>query len=297
MNGAVTASRRPAAPGTASPGWEVLSVIVPVRDEAPTIVELLRRVDEASTPGMQKQIIVVDDGSRDETPRLLAAQGAGPGYVLVRHVRGRGKGAAIRTALGHVAGSIVVIQDADLEYDPAEYVSLVEPIRRGQARVVYGSRFLGSIEGMSWSHRLANRFLSLLAHRLGESRISDEATCFKAFDASLLRSLPLRCRGFEFCAEVTGLLQAVGEPIIEVPVHYHARARASGKKVRVRDGFIAVAWLLWTRCGRRSDRRALQPSVGLHRLGGKPLGGYATPRSSLSVTAPASRVRSAAWPR
>jgi dolichol-phosphate mannosyltransferase len=240
----------------------VVSVIVPVHEEAATIAQLLRRVEGAPTPGMRKQIIVVDDGSRDGTPRLLAAHGARRGYVLLRHARRRGKGAAIRTALPHVAGAIALIQDADLEYDPAEYPSLVEPIRRGRARVVYGSRSLGSIEGMSRSHRLANRMLSLLADRLGGSRITDEATCYKAFDASLLRSLPLRCRGFEFCAEVTGLLQATGEPIVEVPVRYCARARASGKKVRARDGFVAVAWLLWARCGRRRERQALLASLG-----------------------------------
>jgi dolichol-phosphate mannosyltransferase len=247
----------PCAPSPAAATSDVLSIIVPVRNEAATVRDLLRRVEAAAVPGMLQQIIVVDDGSEDETPRLLEALTADPTYVVLRHARGRGKGAAIRTALPHVAGSIVLIQDADLEYDPADHARLVEPIRRGEARVVYGSRFLGTIAGMRWMHRIANRALSLLADRLGRSRITDEATCYKAFSASLLRSLPLRCTGFEFCAEVTGLLQAVGEPIVEVPITYRSRGRASGKKVRARDGFVAVAWMLWARYGRRGDRRTL----------------------------------------
>jgi dolichol-phosphate mannosyltransferase len=234
---------------------EVLSIIVPVKDEARTLPELLASVVEAEVPGMQKEIIVVDDGSSDGTADVLESYVGREGFVLLHHEHNLGKGAAIRTAIDHVTGSIVIIQDADHEYDPADHAALVEPIRSGRARVVYGSRFLGSIDGMALANRLANRFLSGLASAVGGTRITDEATCYKVFDAAVLKSLPLRCRRFEFCPEVTGLLTAAREPIVEVPIRYQGRTLASGKKVRAKDGFIAVWWLLWSRYGRRAEKR------------------------------------------
>jgi len=133
----------------------------------------------------------------------------------------------------------------------------VEPIQRGETRVVYGSRFQGSIVGMQLANRAANKILSLMASALGPSHITDEATCFKVFDATLLKAMPLRCRRFEFCPEVTGLLQGMGEAIVEVPIQYTGRGRDAGKKVRAKDGVIAVAWLLHSRFGRRNERRDL----------------------------------------
>ena len=235
---------------------DVLSVIVPIKDEAGTLAELISLVEEAEVPGMQKEIVIVDDGSTDETPDLLDAYRQREGFVVLRHGANRGKGAAIRTALAQVSGSVVLIQDADREYDPADHAALVEPIRAGRARAVYGSRFLGVAEGMAWPNLVANKILSWTASLAGRSRITDEATCYKVFDADLLRSLPLRCRRFEFCPEVTGFLQAMGEPIVEVPITYRARHRRAGKKVRPKDGFIAMWWLLWTRFGRRAEKRA-----------------------------------------
>lgn len=233
---------------------ELLSVIVPVKDEAATIAELVELVDGARVPGMTKELVLVDDGSTDATPAILETLARRPDVLVLRHERNRGKGAAIRTALPYVKGSIVVIQDADHEYSPADYAALVGPIRSGAARVVYGSRFLGTIEGMALPNLAANRMLSWLATAIGPSRVTDEATCFKVFDTDLLRSLPLRCEGFEFCPEVTGLLQAMRERIVEVPISYTGRDRDSGKKVRAGDGLAAVRWLLWSRFGRRRDR-------------------------------------------
>lgn len=233
---------------------ELLSVIVPVKDEAATIAELVDLVDETRVPGMTKELVLVDDGSTDGTPAILDALADRPDVLVLRHDSNRGKGAAIRTAIDHVRGSIVIIQDADHEYSPSDYAALVAPIRSGATRVVYGSRFLGKIDGMAFPNLVANKVLSWLATAIGPSRVTDEATCFKVFDTDLLRSLPLRCEGFEFCPEVTGLLQATRERIVEVPISYTGRNRDSGKKVRARDGLAAVRWLLWSRFGRRRDR-------------------------------------------
>ena len=235
---------------------ELLSIIIPVKDEAVTLADLIASVEEAEVPGMEKEIVVVDDGSRDETPELLRRYEGRQGFVLLRHAENQGKGAAIRTAIPHTSGSIVLIQDADREYDPADLAALVQPIREGRARVVFGSRFRGSIAGMAFANRVGNRVLSLAGSMIGPSHITDEATCYKVFDREVLTALPLRCRRFEFCPEVTGLLQAAKEPIVEVPIHYHGRSKAKGKKVRPKDGFVAVWWLAWSRFGRWAEKRS-----------------------------------------
>ncbi|MGI9034359.1 MAG: glycosyltransferase family 2 protein [Acidimicrobiales bacterium] len=234
---------------------QLLSVIVPVKDEAATVAGLITMIEETDVPAMAKEIIVVDDGSTDGTRSILHAYEGREGFTVLHHDRNRGKGRAIRTAIGKAAGSIVIIQDADHEYDPSDYAHLVEPILAGRTRVVYGSRFLGSPQGMAVRNRVANKVLAWTANSLGPSRITDEATCFKVFDAELLRSLPLRCEGFEFCPEVTGLLQGMREPIVEVPVTYAGRRQRDGKKVRARDGFAALWWLLQSRFFRREDQR------------------------------------------
>lgn len=234
---------------------QLLSVIVPVKDEVATVADLITLIEETDVPAMEKEVIVVDDGSTDGTRDILRRYEGRQGFTVVHHDRNRGKGMAVRTAIEHMKGSIAIIQDADHEYDPSEYPALVEPILAGTTRVVYGSRFLGSPEGMALPNLLANKVLARLAGIIGPSKITDEATCFKVFDADLLRSLPLRCERFEFCPEVTGLLQGMGEPILEVPIRYRARARDAGKKVRAKDGFTAVWWLLWSRYGRQPEQK------------------------------------------
>lgn len=233
----------------------LLSVIIPVKDEAATLEQMIAMVVAVDVPGMDKEVILVDDGSSDATAEILARHSDREGFVVLHHEVNQGKGAAIRTALGHATGSIVLIQDADLEVVPSEYPRLVEPIRSGRTRVVYGSRFMGSKPGMSLANYVGNRSLSFLASAMGPSRITDEATCFKVFDAQFLKSLPLKCRRFEFCPEVTGFLQAMKEPIVEVAVDYVARNREEGKKVRASDGLVALVWLLQSRYGRRADKR------------------------------------------
>jgi glycosyltransferase involved in cell wall biosynthesis len=213
-------------------------VLVPVYNERETIEEALRRVKAA--PG-EKEIIVVDDASTDGTLTLLEAD---PEIHLIRHPVNRGKGACIRTALAAAAGDVVIIQDADLEYDPEDYPLLVEPIRRGEARVVYGSRFLRGRPPMRWPNLLCNRLLALAANLLYGAGITDEATCYKAFDAALLKELPLDCRRFEFCPEVTAKVRRLGIRIHEVPIRYTARSFDAGKKIRPWDAVDAFRTLL-----------------------------------------------------
>ena len=214
-----------------------LSVIIPVYNERTTILETIARV--RASP-VEKEIIVVDDASTDGTPDLVAPL-AGPDLKLLRQPHNQGKGAAIRRALPEVTGDIVLIQDADLEYDPADYPALIAPIGAGEAEVVYGTR-APEFQGMRWRHRVFNWAAARLANLLYRAQITDEATCYKVFRTELLRSLPLRSQRFDFCPEVTARIRKRGLRIHEVPIHYQARSVGAGKKIRWWDGVIA----LWT---------------------------------------------------
>ncbi len=245
----------------------LLTVIVPVFNEERTVDALLRRLCDGPYP--DKEVIVVDDGSTDATPALLARWEGTPGIVLLRHQHNRGKGAAVRTGLAHAAGEITLIQDADLEYDPADIPLLVEAIRRGEGNVVYGSRYLCPSRALGWTRfRLAVCLLNALVRLLYGQRLTDEATCYKAFRTALLRQLDLRATGFEFCPEVTAKVCRLGYPIVEVPIHYRPRGRAEGKKIRWRDAWVAV-WVLVRyrffrgagRGGLSADRRQLGHEV------------------------------------
>jgi len=214
-----------------------LSVIIPVYNEQATIAETIARV-RASSP--EKEIIVVDDASTDATCDIVAPLVADD-LTLIRQPQNAGKGAAIRRGLQQVTGDIVLIQDADLEYDPADYPALIAPIIAGQADVVYGTR-APDFHGMSWRHRLFNWIAARLTNLLFRANLTDEATCYKVFRTEVLRSIPLTCRRFEFCPEVTAKVRRRGLPIHEVPVSYQARDIGAGKKIRWWDGVIA----LWT---------------------------------------------------
>jgi len=219
-----------------------VTFIVPAFNEAPTIEDVLERVDALP---LDKQIVVVDDGSTDETPALLARWRDRPDVVLVRQ-ENRGKGAAIRRAIPHVDGEVVVIQDADGEYDPADVPALVEPIVRGRADVVFGSRLRGGAPQrayMFW-HLVGNRFLSLLTNVLYNTTISDMETGYKAFRADVLRSLDLRSDDFAVEPEITGKVCKRRLRIYELPVGYYGRTYAEGKKITWRDGFKAVRVLV-----------------------------------------------------
>lgn len=223
-------------------GQPLLTVIVPVYNERPTIDRVLQRLLEAPYP--DKEIIIVDDGSFDGTSSVLERRNCHP-YIRVLHHKGnRGKGVAVRTALAHAHGAITIIQDADLEYDPGDWPRLIEPIRRGEAAVVYGSRYLRPSHSLPWSRfRLAVSLLNLLVRLLYGQRLSDEATCYKAMPTELFRALNLRSQRFELCAEITAKVCRLRLPFLEVPISYQPRTAAEGKKIGWRDAW-STFWTL-----------------------------------------------------
>jgi hypothetical protein len=217
------------APPGAEEGVPLLSVIIPVYNEERTVDALLRRVVAGPFPHPQKEVIVVDDGSRDGTADVLARWQGRPGVVLLRHAQNRGKGAAVRTGLAQARGEITLIQDADLEYDPADYPRVLAPIRAGWAEVVYGSRYLRPAAPLPWSKfRLAVWLLNQSVRLLYGQRLTDEATCYKALRTDLFRLLDLRAERFELCAEVTAKVCRLGVPIVEVPISYAPRTAKEG---------------------------------------------------------------------
>lgn len=218
-----------------------LSIIIPVYNERATIRQAIARVRAVNLAGVEKEIIVVDDGSTDGTGDILRDY-AGQGVIVHTFASNLGKGTAVRKGIETATGDIVLVQDADLEYDPQDYPALLEPIRQGQAEVVYGSRFLGQIEDMRLSNRMANRAFALLTNLLCGTEITDEATGYKVFRAEVIKGLHIRARRFEFCPEVTAKLAKRGYKIHEVPIRYKGRSRKEGKKIGWRDGLMA----LWT---------------------------------------------------
>lgn len=228
-----------------------LSILIPVYNEYAQIEEVLRRVMEAPLPdGLEKEIIIIDDGSSDGTSRITAICRGGPIQVY-RCEKNSGKGTAIRIGLEHATGEIVVIQDADLEYDPNDLKNLVEPIADGKAEVVYGSRFSGAISGMKFRYWLVNKLLVAAVWALYGCKLTDEATAYKAFSRRVLDQLHLECKRFEFCPEVTAKVLLRKLVIHEVPVTYAARSVQEGKKVRFRDAVEAFWTLLRWRFSRQ----------------------------------------------
>ena len=228
---------------------------MPVYNEARTIDEVLRLVSEVP---VEKEIVVVDDGSVDGTREILARWNGKAGVRVILHDRNRGKGSALRTAIDDARGEILLIQDADLEYDPSEYPSLLRPIEAGRADAVFGSRFRGSAENrvQNFWHTVGNRVLTLVSNVVTDLNLTDMATCYKAFHRRVVPALDLRQKGFGVDAEITVKLARGGFRIFEVPVSYFARSRAEGKKIRLRDGAIALTALLRHRLERTPDRTA-----------------------------------------
>lgn len=219
-----------------------VSFIIPVHNEAPTLRELLALVGELE---FDKQLVIVDDGSTDGSTEILRELATERDDWVLIEQRNQGKGAAIRAAVPHVTGDITVIQDADLEYDPAEVSQLIEPIERGAADVVFGSRLSGGKPQRAYLfwHLVGNRFLSLLTNVLYNTTLSDIETGYKAFRTDILRSLDLTEDGFAIEPEITAQVCKRKLRIYELPISYYGRSYAEGKKITWRDGFRA-AWVL-----------------------------------------------------
>jgi len=222
----------------------LLSIVIPAFNERATVEALLRRVASAVLPdGVEREILVVDDGSTDGTRELLreiAARGE-PAIRLIEQPENRGKGAALRRGFQEARGEIVLIQDADLEYDPREYPTLLGPILEGEADVVYGSRFLGGPHRvLFYWHALGNRFLTTLSNMFSNLNLTDMETCYKVFRRSLLDGVPLRSDRFGIEPELTAKFARRRARIFEVPISYRGRTYAEGKKIHWKDGFAAL---------------------------------------------------------
>ncbi|HEY5077662.1 MAG TPA: glycosyltransferase family 2 protein [Acidimicrobiia bacterium] len=227
---------------TAPPKLRKLSVVVPVFNERNTLVEVLRRMRAVELPdGVEREIIVVDDGSNDGTRDVLRQLGDSTVRVVMHDVN-RGKGAALRTGFAHASGEYVLVQDADLEYDPEDWPKMLNPVLRGKARVVYGSRFTGERRNMLLLHWIGNRFLSMTTNVLYNTTLSDMETCYKLLERDLIDEMRLHSERFDIEPEITAKILKRGIRIYEVPISYSGREFDEGKKITWRDGFSA----LWT---------------------------------------------------
>jgi len=234
-----------------------LSIVMPVYNEVGTITEIVRRVravrlivpvgygaDNDSFIEFDREIVIVDDGSTDGTREILHALEGESGVAIVFHERNLGKGRAVRTGLQHASGDVIVIQDADLEYDPRDYPALLQPIVEGRAQVVYGSRFRGGpTKTMFFWHMVGNRFLTLVTNLLYNTILSDMETGYKAFTREVAEQLDLQAPGWGFDPEITAQILKRGYRIYEVPISYTGREFEEGKKVSWHDG-LTVLWTL-----------------------------------------------------
>jgi len=233
----------------------LVSILIPAYNEEEFLPAVIERVLAAPLPaGVEREILIVDDGSTDGTPEAaLAAARRAPELIhVLRHERNRGKGAAIRTALAEAHGEFALIQDADLEYDPRDYPALLAPLLEGRADAVYGTRFAVGLERrvLYYWHSVANRWLNALVNAAADLNLTDVWTGYKAFRTALVRSIPLRCDGFSFEVELTLKLAQREAVVYETPIRYHGRTKDEGKKIRAKDavwGVLTLARFVWQR--------------------------------------------------
>ncbi|MCX5887580.1 MAG: glycosyltransferase family 2 protein [Proteobacteria bacterium] len=218
-----------------------ISVVIPVYNEKNTIREIIKRVQEV---GLEKEIIVVDDYSTDGTREILK-EIRGDNLKILFHDKNQGKGATLKTGFQEVTGDIVVIQDADLEYNPQEYHSLIRPILEGKADAVYGSRFLGGPHRVLFFwHSVGNKFLTTLSNLFTNLNLTDMETCYKVFKGSLLKKMEIKSKRFGFEPEITAKLAKLKCRIYEVPISYSGRDYSEGKKINWKDGIAAFFWII-----------------------------------------------------
>jgi len=220
-----------------------LSIIMSVYNERETLREILNQVRAVDLAGVDKEIVAVDDGSTDGSRDILAEEAAVGDLQVFYHDVNQGKGAGIRTGIEHASGDIILIQDADLEYDPRDYPAMIRPIIERRVTVVYGSRFLGPRKAMLFWHMLGNKLLTLTTNVLYNTILSDMETCYKCFRADVVKGIPLRSRRFEFEPEITAKVLKRGHRIFEVPISYYGREYHEGKKISWRDAPLAF-WTL-----------------------------------------------------
>lgn len=220
----------------------VLSIVIPCYNERENIIKILDKIDQSPVPN--KEIIVVDDMSTDGTRDILEEKVKQRVSKLIFREENGGKGAALRTGFMHATGDIVIIQDADLEYDPMEYPKVIQPIVEGKAKVVYGSRFLNTKAKGYLSNRLANKFLTFLSNLFTHQKLTDMETCYKAFRSEIIKKIDIEEKRFGFEPEITAKISDMRIRIKEVPISYYPRTNQEGKKIGFKDGLRAIYCIL-----------------------------------------------------